>query len=231
MKKSTFLLLTTILVAGGAVSQTLPEGMTSLLPEGVKANIATEQKGSKKKDLVVAGEKSKGYKAFFAASDAVNGEELWVTDGTKQGTHMVKDIWPGSSGSNVNYLTRFNDKVVFGADDGENGMELWISDGTAEGTYMVKNVHEFASSDPRGFTQVNETQFIFGAKNFDSENYDTARGPQWWLYVSDGTEEGTELIYECDTRFPGQSYGTTWTTPYCRVGRKVFLKPIIWMVP
>lgn len=224
MKKSTFLLLTTILVAGGAVSQTLPEGMTSLLPEGVKANIATEQKGSKKKDLVVAGEKSKGYKAFFAASDAVNGEELWVTDGTKQGTHMVKDIWPGSSGSNVNYLTRFNDKVVFGADDGENGMELWISDGTAEGTYMVKNVHEFASSDPRGFTQVNETQFIFGAKNFDSENYDTAQGPQWWLYVSDGTEEGTELIYECDTRFPGQSYGTTWTTPYCRVGRKVFFK-------
>lgn len=85
---------------------------------------------------------------------------------------MVKDIWPGSSGSNVNYLTRFNDKVVFGADDGENGMELWISDGTESGTYMVKNIHEWASSDPRGFTQINETQFIFGAKDFESENYD-----------------------------------------------------------
>ena len=118
MKKSTFSLLIATLMAGSVVSQSLPEGMTSLLPE---------QKGSKKKDLVVAGEKSKGYKAFFAASDATHGEELWVTDGTKQGTYMVKDIWPGSSGSNVNYLTRFNDKVVFVADDGENGMELWIS--------------------------------------------------------------------------------------------------------
>lgn len=72
MKKSTFSLLIATLMAGSVVSQSLPEGMTSLLPEGVKANIATEQKGSKKKDLVVAGEKSKGYKAFFAASDATH---------------------------------------------------------------------------------------------------------------------------------------------------------------
>ncbi|MDR1683582.1 MAG: T9SS type A sorting domain-containing protein, partial [Candidatus Symbiothrix sp.] len=69
---------------------------------------------------------------------------------------------------------------------------------------------------------VNETQFIFGAKDFDSENYGS-RGAQWWLWVSDGTEAGTQLIYQCDTKFPGQD-NTTSQSPYCRVGRKVFFK-------
>ncbi len=223
MKKKTFLFLICMAFVGGAFSQTLPEGMTSLLPAGVTVNIDGVMQGAKKKNLVVAGDKTKGYKAFFAASNETNGEELWVTDGTTAGTKLVKDIYPGPSGSDINYITRFNDKVVFAANDGANGMELWISDGTEGGTYMVKDVHEFGSSDPRGFTQLNETQFIFCAKDYESETYGEGRGEQWWLHVSNGTEAGTEKIYECDTKFPG-TYATTWVTPYVRVGRKVFFK-------
>ncbi|MDR0810839.1 MAG: hypothetical protein LBN23_00975, partial [Paludibacter sp.] len=178
-----------------AFSQTLPSGMTALLPAGVTANIDDTRKATQYKNLVVAGDNTNGYKAFFAATDATNGEELWVTDGTAAGTKLVKDINPGAAGSNIQWLTRFNDKVVFGADNGTAGVELWISDGTAAGTFMVKDIHDFASSEPRGFTQVNETQFIFGAKDFDSENY-SSRGAQWWLYVSDGTAAGTQLIYQ-----------------------------------
>ncbi|HOK35861.1 MAG TPA: T9SS type A sorting domain-containing protein [Paludibacteraceae bacterium] len=222
MKKKTFLFLISLVIVCCAFAQTLPDGMVSLLPSGVKANINDTRKAVQYKNLVVAGEKSKGYKAFFAASDNTHGEELWVTDGTVAGTHMVKDINPGTNGSDINWMDRFNDKVVFAADDGEHGMELWISDGTEVGTYMVKDIHEFGSSNPRGFTQVNETQFIFGAKDFESENYST-RGPQWWLWVSDGTAEGTKMIYDCDTRWPGQD-NTSWLSPYCRVGRKVFFK-------
>ena len=37
-----------------------------------------------------------GTKLYFLANDGVNGEELWVTDGTIAGTHMVKDINVGS---------------------------------------------------------------------------------------------------------------------------------------
>ena len=128
--------------------------MVSLLPDGVTANIETDQKKTKPKNLVVAGEKSKGYKAFFAASDATHGEELWVTDGTAAGTRLVKDIQPGVTASDINWMARFNDKVVFAADDGTNGMELWISDGTETGTYMVKQIHEFGDgSNPNAFTQ------------------------------------------------------------------------------
>lgn len=222
MKKSTLLLFISFGLIGSIFAQTLPEGMTALLPEGVEAVITGNRKTSQIKNLVVAGEKSKGYQAFFAAKDATHGEELWVTDGTVSGTKMVKDINPGTAGSDISWMDRFNDKVVFAANDGTNGSELWISDGTASGTFMVKNIHEFDSSEPRGFTQVNETQFIFGAKDFESQNYNVA-GEQWWLWVSDGTETGTKLIYECSTKFPGQDNATP-STPYCRVGRKVFFK-------
>jgi ELWxxDGT repeat protein len=221
MKKRFSLFLISLLTVGGAFAQTLPEGMVSLLPDGVKAVITGSRKATQEKNLVVAGNPTNGYKAFFAAIDAVHGEELWVTDGTPNGTHLVKDINSGTNGSDIYWLTRFNDKVVFSANDDENGIELWISDGTADGTHLVKNIHEYGSSSPRGFTQLNETQFIFGAKNFDSEDYGTTG--HWWLWVSDGTEDATELIYQCDTRFPGQD-NASWYSPYCRVGRRVFFK-------
>lgn len=206
------------LTVGCVLSQVLPEGMVSLLPDGVTANISNATVGMKPKDLVVAGDATNGYLGFFAATNAANGEELWVTDGTPEGTQIVKDINPGSTGSNVEYLTRFNNKVVFAANDGTKGTELWISDGTAGGTFMLKDIHTSGSSDPRGFTQLNETQFIFVAKNADSAS-------QTYLYVSDGTTHGTQLIYECDARFPGAEYlSSSYVTPFCRVGRKVFFK-------
>ena len=205
-----------------AVEQEPGGELISLLPDGVKANIDDTRKLAQYKNLVTAGAQGKGYKAFFAADDGTHGEELWVTDGTVAGTKMVKDINPGSSSSSICWMHRFNDKVVFSADNGEDGSELWISDGTEEGTYMVLDIHDFGSSDPRGFMQVNENQFIFAAKNFDSE-IESDRGQQWWLWVSDGTASGTELIYECDMRFPGQDFNTR-EYPYCRVGRRVFFK-------
>ena len=218
MKRSTLVLLS-LLIMGSAFAQTL-DGVVSLLPAGVKSVISGDRRQAQQKNVVVAGDNTKGYQAFFTATDDAHGEELWVTDGTPAGTRLVKDINPGVGSSEILWMDRFNDKVVFAANDGDNGSELWISDGTAEGTYMVKNIHEFDSSNPRGFQQVNEKQFIFGAMDYESEM--TGNG-QWWLWVSDGTEDGTELIYECDTRFPGaENYN--WYRPWCRVGRQVFFK-------
>jgi ELWxxDGT repeat protein len=36
---------------------------------------------------------------YFEASTVEHGSELWVTDGTKEGTRMIKDIVPGAQGS------------------------------------------------------------------------------------------------------------------------------------
>src|SRR5688572_4975841 len=42
---------------------------------------------------------------FFAAANATHGVELWVSDGTAAGTTLLKDINPGTNGSQPDYLT------------------------------------------------------------------------------------------------------------------------------
>src|SRR4051812_27146799 len=45
---------------------------------------------------------------LFAASDGINGTELWRTDGTDTGTSLVKDIVAGTSSSSPSELTNVN---------------------------------------------------------------------------------------------------------------------------
>ena len=50
---------------------------------------------------------------IFFAGETSNGIELWTTDGTQAGTHLVKDINPGSSNSSPHAFTEMNGKVYF----------------------------------------------------------------------------------------------------------------------
>ena len=61
---------------------------------------------------------------YFAGSDSFSGEELWVTDGTLQGT-AVYDIWPGVSSSQPTDLVVLEDELYFSASDEAHGRELW----------------------------------------------------------------------------------------------------------
>ena len=82
---------------------------------------------------------------FFPAYETTHSRELWVTNGTTSGTHLLKDINPTGSGSasssNPEGFTPFNGKMAFFADDGVHGLELWLSDGTESGTNLVKDVY------------------------------------------------------------------------------------------
>ena len=222
MKKQALLISSALMCAAGAFAQALPEGTTALLPAGVTANLSQNKQFYAQKNLCVAGSPEKGYQAFFQAKDAAHGEELWVTDGTAAGTRLVKDINPGVATSDIQYITRFNDKVVFSANDGENGYELWISDGTEAGTYMVKDIHELESSNPIAFCQLDENHMVFFATDFESETY--AANPQQWLWITDGTEDGTKLVAQVDCTFPGQEEADNRWGAIMRVGRKVFFK-------
>jgi ELWxxDGT repeat protein len=126
-----------------------------------------------------------GGTVFFVAEDASHGGELWKTDGTRAGTEMVKDIWPGSHSSEIAEMTISNGTLFFRANDGSHGPALWKSDGTEVGTVMVKDIDwakwRTALAD---LTDVDGTLF-FGAT-------DGVTGSEIWK--SDGTEAGTVRV-------------------------------------
>jgi ELWxxDGT repeat protein len=126
-----------------------------------------------------------GNTLFFVATDGSTGFELWKSDGSADGTVLVKDILPGRPGSSPHYLTNVNGTLFFVATDGTSGEELWKSDGTTDGTVLVKDINSgAASSYPRYLTNVQGTLF-FTAN-------DGVNGNELWK--SDGTTDGTVLV-------------------------------------
>ncbi len=92
---------------------------------------------------------------------------LWKTDGTADGTHLVKQL-PGVPRE----MLTVNDTLFLGI-----GTLLWGSDGTAEGTRELADVQS-RHNVITNLTQVGDRLF-FAAP---------------WLYTSDGTPEGTRQV-------------------------------------
>ncbi len=67
---------------------------------------------------------------YFTAYEGGSGSELWTSDGTIDGTRIVKDIVPGSGSSSPRTLTPFNGQLVFVTTDAGGASHLWITDGT-----------------------------------------------------------------------------------------------------
>ena len=106
---------------------------------------------------------SVGNTLYFSAFEEVNGGELWKSDGTAEGTVIVKDIWVGSdNGSYPANLTALGSTLYFSADDGTNRRELWKSDGTGAGTSMVENINPNvgSGSSPMFFSASASTLFF-----------------------------------------------------------------------
>lgn len=110
---------------------------------------------------------------YFRANDGVSGYELWKSDGTEAGTTIVKEIVPGSAGSNPGGITSVDGGVFF-----ISGNSLWKTDGSPEGTILVKsNVNQLGTTSYNG-------QLIYVFNN--------GTGKELWK--SDGTTSGTVMI-------------------------------------
>jgi ELWxxDGT repeat protein len=147
---------------------------------------------------------------YFAADDEENGRELFVSDGTAEGTQLVKDIRPGensygySYGSSPYNLTEFDNKLYFTANDAENGNELFVSDGTSSGTQLLVDLRPGESS--YGYSYGSNASNL---TEFDDKLYFTANNGENGneLFVTDGTGSGTQLVI--DLRPGENNYGST----------------------
>ncbi len=70
---------------------------------------------------------------YFPARDDEHGRELWQSDGTAEGTTLLRDL-AGDPSSRPADLTVAGGKLFFSAFDRAHGLELWQTDGTAGGT-------------------------------------------------------------------------------------------------
>ncbi|WP_052573125.1 ELWxxDGT repeat protein [Haloferula sp. BvORR071] len=110
--------------------------------------------------------------------------ELWKTDGTAEGTMLVKDL-NSVTGSSPGYLTPGDGVVYFIATENNRGTELYRSDGSAAGTSILKDICPGSgSSYPQELTMVGNTLYFVAD--------DGVNGRELWK--SDGTPAGTVMV-------------------------------------
>ena len=135
--------------------------------------------------------KKAGDYVFFPAGNGINGLELHRTDGTEEGTILVKDIAQGSASS----LTRdqlsivYNDNFYFKAKDQVHGGELWRTDGTESGTYMLKDIYPGSGhgiQTTNNQSGLNYHTVMNGVLYFNAHD-----GIENAIWKTDGTENGT----------------------------------------
>src|SRR4029079_17207230 len=111
--------------------------------------------------------------------------ELWKSDGTVDGTTIVKNITAGGSSTfssqTLHHFINFGGTLYFTRYTG-NAIQLWKSDGTSDGTVQVTSFS--ANSSARWLT-------VVGSKLFFTTSTVTT-GEELW--VSDGTAGGTAMV-------------------------------------
>ena len=139
-----------------------------------------------------------GDRLYFEADDDSHGRELWMSDGSRLGTALLKDIDPGGRGSHSlpASLTAVGERLFFSATDGVHGRELWRSNGTPAGTVMVKDIDGCGSGGSLGY-RVHRA--VMGGRL-----YFAARGTAGQeLWKSDGSRAGTVLVKDINTGATG----------------------------
>lgn len=164
--------LTAICISALLSGPVRAEGTPTIETVGISAEINSD-----------GGSIALGDNLLFRASDGVHGYELWASDGTAAGTQLVVDICPGICSSFAEGFVRMNGFVYFFArSDIHSNPDLWKTDGTREGTERVAFL----------FNQTNPLKVVGNTLYWTEYSADDKL---MWLYKSDGTQEGTHVVY------------------------------------
>lgn len=122
---------------------------------------------------------------LFQAHETATGAELYRSDGTTEGTSLLKDIAVGVDSPAPSEVVVMGSSVFFSMESAGEGRELWKSDGTVNGMTLVADLRPGpAGSNPTNLTALG------GVLYFAAD--DGANGSELWR--SDGTAAGTFLV-------------------------------------
>jgi len=125
-----------------------------------------------------------GSQLAFVADDRVHGRQLWLSDGTANGTRRVSRFGTGLRGlAGVDEICSVGSDLYVAADDGFSGMELWIVPGTggfaqAYGTGCAYGPNVPAIAAANGPPLVGSPHFAIDA---------TSGLPGQWVFLMFGT--------------------------------------------
>jgi len=141
----------------------------------------TAPAGVKPKGLVRAGSQ-----LFFTAWDSEHGQEIWVSDGTPEGTRLYGDLAPGAVSTTVQFLEPLGDGVIV-VTAGTDDWTVWKAGISQAGFTELLHVGKFTGYDG------NEPIDVL--KTGDSLAYFTVNIPtDHVLWRTDGTLAGTVAI-------------------------------------
>jgi ELWxxDGT repeat protein len=152
-------------------------------------------------------------RALFSNDDGVHGQELWSTDGTEEGTGLLKDIeaLPRTNSSHPGHLgtaiaSDGKARALYQVYDGAGG-GVWATDGTPRGTTRVAAIDTFSNVGAPGATLGDIVYFAAD---------DGVHGRELWR--SDGTAAGTRMVVDI-----GPEWGAVVSGPVAYRDRVYFV--------
>jgi ELWxxDGT repeat protein len=142
-------------------------------------------------------------RAFFTMNDTLyfvsNGDHIYRSDGTKQGTYRIANIHP-TMGNDCDYFTVLNNKFYFVAQDIDKDFEMFVSDGTPNGTQLF---YEFDLNNT-----VLHPRHLFA---YNGKIYFAALHPSlgYELWSTNGIPNGTALLKDINPN--GHSHPSEFT--------------------
>lgn len=143
-----------------------------------------------------------GNRIIFSSFAPASGNELWVSDGTKANTKLLKDIVPGYQSSYSSDFATVGDFVYFVA----NGYEIWKTDGSPVGTQKLLR------SDSALNLNIVSGKLLVTFRNVNTQRYSFA-----WLNAGGQTdflnEDATTFKYSGGNLYYGTHDSTAkkWT--------------------
>lgn len=158
----------------------------------------------------VAYEKA-GDKLYFTGNYKGQGDRIWITDGTENGTYSLDPFWPDNKVP-ANNMHALNNKLIFtlsGSNAGYNTDEPWVTDGTNAGTKLLKDINKTGNLDakPKFQTELNGKIYFAADDNIHGRE----------LFVFDGTN--TSMVKDI---YPGFSSSNPYD--FHKLGNKIIFK-------
>ncbi len=154
------------------VTDSTPEGTTKLAGTGTQVELSSSYFGSQ--PALMAD------RVLFIGTTESTGTEVWVTNGTPEGTQLLVDTAPGAKSGFSWELAATEQRGWFLSSSQYGERTLWLSDGTTAGTTEV--LHWTSGTSVRSLAALGDLA-IFQVQASDQE-----------LWVSDGTAAGTMPI-------------------------------------